>query len=112
MWRSCCTAADAQYVVQESALICKGRGASLTYMVPCRPTPASPTDPKHFALLFTKARLRRGWTLIRLSTEAEVSCDTAMRACTHGRCSSTTTLQLAHALGIQLIPDTREAARG
>ena len=84
----------------------------MTHMVPCRPTPASPTDPKHFALLFTRARLRRGWTLIRLSTEAEVSCDTAMRACTHGRCSSTTALQLAHALGLQLIPETREAARG
>jgi hypothetical protein len=71
-----------------------------------RPTPASPTDPKHFALLFTSARLRRGWSLIRLATAAEVSEDTAMRACLHGRCSTTTALQLAHALGIQLIPET------
>jgi len=86
--------------------------AFLTYMVTCRPLPVSPTDPIRLARLFSDAKSRRGWSLVRLSTEAGVSELTAFRACLHGRCSSTTALQLAHALGIQLIPETREAARG
>lgn len=67
-----------------------------------RSTPASPTDPSNWAILFTRARLRRGWSLVRLSVEAGVPFDTVERVCRTGRCSSPTALKLITALQITI----------
>jgi DNA-binding phage protein len=72
------------------------------------PSPASPTDPRHFAVLFTRARLRKGWGYTRLEAETGLSRRTLIRACTHGHCSAETALHIIAALGIQLVlPQTR-----
>lgn len=65
-----------------------------------RPEPQGPTDPRHWALLFTRARLRKGWSYVRLSVESEIDRDTVINACIHGRCSSRTLLKLMHALDL------------
>jgi hypothetical protein len=69
-----------------------------------RPQPSSPTDPAHWALLFTRARLRKGWSYIRLSAEAEVCYTTTVKACLTGHCDGCTILKLATALGLMVIP--------
>lgn len=69
-----------------------------------RPTPTSPTDPLNWADLFTRARLRKGWSYARLVCEADLPEITVKRACTTGRCHSATTLKLALALGLNVIP--------
>lgn len=71
-----------------------------------RSTPDSPTDPTNWAILFTRARLRRGWSLIRLSIEADVPVDTVERVCRTGRCSSPTALKLFQALEITVAMPT------
>lgn len=71
-----------------------------------RPIPESPTDLAHWANLFTRARLRKGWSYVRLATEAGVSEPTCLRACLTGRCSSDTALKLSASLGLILILPT------
>ena len=67
-------------------------------------TPKDRDDPKHWAILFTRARLRKGWTYQRLSLEAEVGRDTVINACLRGECKGQTILKLAHALDLIVIP--------
>ena len=61
-----------------------------------------PTSPKTLALLFTRARKRRGWSLVRLAAEADTPQRTTERACVAGTCHTATALKLAHALEITL----------
>ena len=67
-----------------------------------RPTPDSPTDPLHWAHLFTRARLRKGWGYTRLEAETGLFHSTVVRACTTGQCSADTALKLIDALGLIL----------
>ena len=60
-------------------------------------------DPRAWAILWTRARKRRGWGYVRLATAIEVDESTVIRACTTGRCSAQTALKLSHALGLTLI---------
>jgi ribosome-binding protein aMBF1 (putative translation factor) len=63
-------------------------------------------DPKHWAILFTRARKRKGWSCVRLATEAGIAERSVIRICSTGRCSSTTALKLALALGVTIaLPD-------
>lgn len=71
-------------------------------MRPC-PIPTSDTDPHTWAVLFDRARRRKGWTCDRLAIESEVGRATVFRACQSGRISAQTALKLAHALGVQLV---------
>jgi hypothetical protein len=66
--------------------------------------PDDPTDPKHWAILFTRARLRKGWSYVRLSIEAETSHWATVNACLRGTCDGKTILKLAAALEINVIP--------
>lgn len=68
-----------------------------------RPIPDGPTDPQHWANLFTSARLRKGWSYQRLACEADIAYSTSVLACTTGQCSSRTALKLITALGLLLI---------
>ena len=61
-----------------------------------------PTSPKTLAVLFTRARKRRGWSLARLSAESNVPHATLERALGAGTCHTSTALKLAHALQIEL----------
>lgn len=61
-----------------------------------------PEDPRHWAVLFTRARLRKGWSYVRLALEAGTTERTTITACTTGHCNSTTALKLSTALGLQL----------
>lgn len=58
------------------------------------------TDPRQFAVLVTRARLRKGWSLVRLSVEAGVSEATVDRATRHGRCALESALKICAVLGI------------
>ncbi len=69
-----------------------------------RPEPQTNTDPLHWAHLFTRARLRKGWSNQRLCLEADLDYVTVVRACTKGHCHSQTILKLAAALGLIVIP--------
>ena len=71
-------------------------------MRPC-PTPASETDPQTWAVLFHRARRRKGWTYDRLALESDLSSATIYRACRSGRISAQTALKLAHALNLTLV---------
>ncbi len=62
----------------------------------------APDDPKHWAILFTRGRLRKGWSYVRLATEAGTTERTTITACTTGHCNSTTALKLSVALGLLL----------
>lgn len=66
------------------------------------PTPDSPTDTRTLAILFTRARLRKGWSFDRLALESDVPTRTVKRACKTGRCTSETTLKLITTLGVVL----------
>ncbi len=67
------------------------------------PAPESPTDTRHLAILFTRARLRKGWSYEKLAVESELGYRTATMACRTGRCSSQTALKLMAHLGISLV---------
>ena len=69
-----------------------------------RPQPQTKSDPLHWAHLFTRARLRKGWTYRRLALEADINYETAVLACTKGHCMGQTILKLAHALNLSVIP--------
>lgn len=69
-----------------------------------RPQPQTKTDPLHWAHLFTRARLRKGWSYQRLCLEADISYETAIHACTRGDCLGHTILKLAAALDLAVIP--------
>jgi transcriptional regulator with XRE-family HTH domain len=68
-----------------------------------RPEPQSPTDLRHWANLFTRARLRKGWSYQRLACEAGISLASVERACSTGRSSTDSALKLASALGLMLV---------
>jgi hypothetical protein len=67
------------------------------------PTPQGPTDTTHLAILFTRARLRKGWSYEKLAVESELGYRTATMACRTGRCSSETALKLIVTLGLSLV---------
>lgn len=72
------------------------------------PAPDSPTDTRHLAILFTRARLRKGWSYETLAVKSELGYRTATMACRTGRCSSQTALKLMAQLGISLaLPTTQ-----
>ena len=66
------------------------------------PLSLTPDDPRLWAQLFTRQRLRKGWSYVRLSVEAGLSERVTVHACTTGRCHGTTALKLVHALSIVL----------
>lgn len=66
------------------------------------PEPQSPTDTRHLAILFTRARLRKGWSYEKLAVESEVGHRSTIRACLTGRCSSQNALKLMVSLGLLL----------
>jgi len=57
-------------------------------------------DPRQWAVLFTRARKRKGWSYVRLATESGVSERSVYTACLTGRCYAVTALKLAVALGL------------
>lgn len=59
-------------------------------------------DPRLWALLFTRARLRKGWSYTRLAVESGIPMRSSIRACTTGHCNSLTALKLAVTLGLIL----------
>lgn len=59
-----------------------------------------PADPRRWAILFTRARLRKGWSYLRLATEVGTSEKVVINACATGRCYSSTALKLAVALDL------------
>lgn len=59
-------------------------------------------DLRRWAIVFTRARLRKGLTYLALATRAEVSVTTAITACTTGACNSLTALRLAAVLDLSL----------
>ena len=74
-------------------------------------------DRRHWAIVFTQARLRKRWTYLTLSTVAGVSTYATIKACTRGNCNGTTALKLASALDLMLptvphILTAREAIHG
>jgi transcriptional regulator with XRE-family HTH domain len=77
-----------------------------------RPEPSSPTDLRHWANLFTRARLRKGWTVQRLACEAGISRASTERACSTGRSSTDSALKLASALGLMLVLPTQPVLSG
>jgi hypothetical protein len=77
-----------------------------------RPEPQGPTDLRHWANLFTRARLRKGWSYQRLACEAGISYKSTERACTSGRSSTDSALKLASALGLMLILPTQNVLTG
>ena len=65
--------------------------------------PTTAPDVRAWAILWTRARKRKGWSYVRLSIEANVSEQTALMACTRGRCNGHTAYKLCRALGITLV---------
>jgi hypothetical protein len=59
-------------------------------------------DRRHWAIVFTQARLRKRWTYLTLATFAGVSTYATIKACTRGNCNGTTALKLASALDLML----------
>lgn len=60
----------------------------------------SEPDTRLLAVLFTRGRLRKGWSLERLALESGVPPRTTRRACRSGRCTTRAALQLIASLGI------------
>ena len=64
------------------------------------------TDPRDWATLFTRARKRKGWSLLTLSVRAEVPFRTTRRACQYGQITTTNAGKLMHALNLSIpFPD-------
>jgi len=63
----------------------------------------STDDPRHWALLLTRARRRKGWSYVRLATEAGISERATYSACLTGRSHASTILKLASVLGLLLV---------
>ena len=78
-------------------------------MTPCLarfPASLDPDDPRQWGRLFTRARLRKGWSYTRVACESRLTERTVITACTTGRCNSASALKLAVALGILVaLPD-------
>jgi transcriptional regulator with XRE-family HTH domain len=63
----------------------------------------STDDPRHWAQLLSRARLRKGWSYRRLATAAGLSEPAVIHACLTGRSHATTVLKLANVLGLLLV---------
>ena len=66
------------------------------------PQQLSDTDPRHWAIVFTQARLHKRWTYLTLATRAGLSVPATVTACTKGTCNGRTALKLFAVLDLQL----------
>lgn len=83
------------------------------------PSAPAPDDPQRWAILFTRGRLRKGYSYVTLATRAGLSERVTIHACLTGKCHATTALKLATALDLILalpplphILTAREAQHG